>query len=283
MDPGAVIFLLFIAAIVGMILMGIKGEESSRERCRRFSESVAVEGTFLKLPIETKLSKGKFVLRGEWRGSKNRYYHIERSFEALEELSAGEIELTPEPFSVEVKKNDDALVELLAYIVEEGEFKNAVIVPIIPSYSVEIEKDTLEASKDMEFAHLRVEVIESGLYGKLYVNVSKCRGARVEFEKNGIHTREKLVEVKESGEAEFRREFWTKPLILIMDRNHADPRKLRDVFGKQEILEGHGEYLIRLTLDVPFSKDEHDTSRVTVSPGGEVPAELKEPEVKVVI
>ncbi|WP_157722455.1 hypothetical protein [Thermococcus gorgonarius] len=276
-------FLLFIAAIVGMILIAIKGEESARARCRRFSESVTVEGTVLKFPLKTKLSKGRFVLRGEWRGSNNRYYHIERSFEALEKLSADEIELTPEPFSVEVKKNDDALVELPAYIVEEGEFKNAVIVPIIPSYSVEIEKDTLEASRDMEFAHLRVEVLESGLYGKLYVNVSKCRGARVESEKNRLHTGEKLVEVEGSGEAELRREFWTKPLILIMDRNHSDPRKLRDVFGKKEILEGHGEYLIRLTLDVPFSKDEHDTARVTVSPGRKAPAEFKEPEVKVVV
>lgn len=283
MDSGVVMFLLFIAAIVGTILVGLEREKTAREKCRRFSESIAIEGSVLRLPLETRLKRGRFVLRGEWRGAKNRYYHIERSFKATGELSAGEIELIPEPFSVEVKRNDDALVELPAYLVEEGKFKNTVIVPIIPSYSIELDKESLEVSKDLEFAHLRVNVLEAGFFGKLYVNVSKCRGARVELEKVGLHTKEKLTEVKGSGETEVSREFWTKPMILIMSRNYSDPRKLRTVFGKNEILEGHGEYILRLTLDVPFSKDEHDTSKVTVRLGGEVPTELEEPEVKVVV
>jgi len=282
-SQGAAMFLLFVAVIAGTILLGIEREKSARERCRRFAAAITVEDRVLKLPGETKLGRGRFVLRGEWRGTRKRHYAIERTFTATDEIISDGIELAPERFSVEVKENDDALVELPAYLIEDGKFRGTVVVPIIPSYSVEVERGPLEASRDMEFAHLRLDTLENGFYGKLYVNVNRCRGARVELEKSGLRTKEKLAELKGSGEAELRREFWIEPIILIMDRKYSDPRKLRDVFGRRLILEGHGDYVLRLILDVPFSKDVHDAAMVTVRPGEDVPKEREEPEVRVVV
>ncbi|WP_048151325.1 hypothetical protein [Palaeococcus ferrophilus] len=267
MDWGAVTFFAIMALLVAMVLVGNERKKRAMARCQRLAESIRVEEGRIILPGEMKLKRGRLRIRGEWHGSKNRHYYVSREFTGIEDINAEEIPLSPEPFSVAINGRDTALADFPAYLVTEGEFRGSVLVPILPSYEVKVEKDTLEASRELEFAHTRVESLNNAISGTLYVNVAKCRGARLELEIDGPRAKEMLAEVEGSGEAGFERKFWSEPLLLVMDRSQTDPRKLREVFGRREFVEGHWEYTLKLTLDVPFSKDEHDTTKVVVGLG----------------
>jgi hypothetical protein len=276
MDWGAVTFLGFIALIAVIIIIGNERTKRARRRCQKLAGSIGIERDRIILPDEMKLKRGRFRMRGEWHGSKNRHYYVSREFTEIEDIQTGEISLSPEPFSIAINGADTALADFPAYLITEGEFRGSVLVPIMPSYEIDVEKDTLEASRELEFAHARIESLEEGISGKLYVNVARCRGARLELEAKEPKVKERLAEVEGSGETGFERKLWGEPLVLVMDKAYTDPRKLREVFGRREFVEGHGEYTLKLTLDVPFSKDEHDAAKVTVRPGkGSVGGKLR--------
>ena len=176
-------------------------------------------------------------------------------------------------------KDEEALIDVPAYLITEPEFKDILIVPIIPSYDFEIGKGSLEVSKDMEFAHARIELDEWGFSGKLYATVQKCRGARIELKTKKPKVVEKFAETRES--TQFRKEFLKKKLVIICHRKATDPRHFWSIVGRKEFIQGHGEYTLELTLDVPFGKDVHDSTILRVEPSEGIPEGTMRAEVVV--
>ncbi|NJE46183.1 hypothetical protein E3E35_01895 [Thermococcus sp. GR7] len=148
-----------------------------------------------------RLVKGRLPLRGYWSSSgRSRHYHIDRKFTQSEELETDRIELKPEMFSLIMNKSEETLIEAPAYLPMKPELENILLIPIIPSYRFEIDKQSLEASKGAEFAHARIDLIEWCFSGRLYVTVQKYRGARVKLKRKGPRITEKLAETRESTE-----------------------------------------------------------------------------------
>ncbi len=206
---------------------------------------------------------------GYWSGSgRHRHYHVERRFTAEGgEVEAERIRLKPERFTLIVALDGNAMIDVPAYLVREPDFKDVLLIPVVPSYRFELERDSLEVSKDMEFAHARMEVKERGIRGgRLYATVQKCRGgARLELRTRKPDAVEKIAETRES--AEFSREFLGgEKLLMVSHGKAADPRHFTRPFGRRVLIEGHGEYPVRLTLDVPLGRDVHDETVLRVEP-----------------
>ncbi|NJD98627.1 hypothetical protein E3E26_02290 [Thermococcus sp. LS1] len=270
MDPGVFFFFLIIFIILAIILWGHRQRETAKQKAERFREGLRIEGNELVLPRRMRLVKGRLTLKGYWSSSgRSRHYHIDRKFTQSEELETDRIELKPERFSLIMNKSEETLIDVPAYLLMEPELENILLIPIIPSYRFEIDKQSLEASKEMEFAHARIDLTEWGFSGRLYATVQKCRGARVELKRKGPKVTEKLAETRES--AEFSREFMREKLMIISNKNVVDPREFKKVLGKSIFLEGHGEYIIELTLDVPLGSDIHDRATLMAEPGEEIP------------
>ncbi|NJE43137.1 hypothetical protein [Thermococcus sp. GR6] len=280
MDPGIFFFFLIIFIILAIILWGYSQRETARQKAERFRGEVRIEGNELVLPRRMRLVKGRITLRGYWSSSgKGRHYHIDRKFTQSEELETDRIELKPERFSLIMNKSEETLIDVPAYLLMDPEVKNILLIPIIPSYRFEIDKQSLEASKEMEFAHARIDITEWGFSGWIYAIVQKCRGVRMELKRKDPKVTEKLAETRES--TEFSREFMREKLMIISNKNVVDPREFKKLLGKSVLLEGHGEYIIELTLDVPLGSDIHDRATLRVKPGERVPdGEVK---VKVVV
>ncbi|WP_148202381.1 hypothetical protein [Thermococcus onnurineus] len=149
-------FILFI--ILAIILWGHRQRESARQKAERFRGEVRIEGNELVFPRRMRLVKGRLPLRGYWSSSgRSRHYHIDRKFTQSEELETDRIELKPEMFSLIMNKSEETLIEVPAYLPMEPELENILLIPIIPSYRFEIDKQSLEALKGTEFAHARID------------------------------------------------------------------------------------------------------------------------------
>lgn len=270
MDPGAMFILLVLFIILGIALMAHRTQEEARRKAEKFREGIKIDGSMVILPRRMGLVKGRLILKGHWSSTgKSRHYSVDREFTRETELKTDRIELKPERFSLVMNRNEDVLIDVPAYLVTEPEFENTVVIPINPSYRFELDRQSLEASKDMEFAHARIELTEWGFSGKLYATVQKCRGARLELKWKDPDTTEKLAETSES--AEFRREFMREKFVIISNKNVADPRSFKRLLGNAAFMEGHGEYAVELTLDVPLGSDVHDRATLRAEPGAEVP------------
>ncbi|AEK73380.1 hypothetical protein GQS_07410 [Thermococcus sp. 4557] len=281
MEGGGALFIVFIFIMLGIILMDMEREAKARRKCTELASSVRIEGGTLVLPEKTRLLKGTLRIRGEWIGAKHRHYSVQRELRTAGEFTSDRIELKPERFFVSIRENDDAWVELPVYVIVEGKFRDALISPVLPTYRIEAGETSIGTSHNDEYAHLRLETGRGMLSGRLYTSVEKCRGARVELIHSESKGKEKLVEVRGSGEKDFERRFWEKPLILVMDRNVSDPRKLREAFGARRILEGHGKYEVLLTMDVPLKQDEHAGTELLIEPAEGFPE--GSPEINVVV
>ncbi len=270
MEPGLIFFFLVILIILAIIVLGYHQQKIARKKAERFREGLRIEGNELVLPRRMRLVKGRLTLKGYWSSSgKGRHYHVDRKFTQSEELETDRMELKPERFSLIMNKSEETRIDVPAYLLMEPELENILLIPIIPSYRFEIDKQSLEASNEMEFAHARIDLTEGGFYGKLYATVQKCRGARVELKRKDLKITEKLAETRES--AEFSKEFMREKLMIISNKNVVDPREFKKILGKSIFLEGHGEYIIELTLNVPIGRDIHDRATLRAEPGEEIP------------
>ncbi|CAD5245260.1 hypothetical protein [Thermococcus camini] len=281
MEGGGVLFIVFIFIMLGIILMDMEREAKARKKCTELASSMRIDGRTLVLPEKTRLLRGTLWIRGEWIGAKHRHYSVQRELRTSEEFTSDRIELEPEKFFVFIGENDDAWVELPVYVIAEGRFRDALISPVLPTYRIEAGENSLGTSHNDEYAHLRLETGRGMISGRLYTSVAKCRGARVELIHPESKGEEKLVETRGSGEKDFERRFWEKPLILVMDRNVSDPRKLREAFGARRVLEGHGKYKVLLTMDVPLKQDEHAGTELLIEPAEGFPE--GSPETNVVV
>lgn len=280
MDVGAVVFLIFLLIAAAIMLLAFLLEESAQKKAEGLKNAVEIRDDEVVLPRRMRLTRGRFYLRGYWSGSgRHRHYHVERRFTAEGEVEAERIRLKPERFTLIVALDGNAMIDVPAYLVREPDFKDVLLIPVVPSYRFELERDSLEVSKDMEFAHARMEVKERGIRGRLYATVQKCRGARLELRTRKPDAVEKIAETRES--AEFSREFLGEKLLMVSHGKAADPRHFTRPFGRRVLIEGHGEYPVRLTLDVPLGRDVHDETVLRVEPSGEIPE--GRPRVEVVV
>ncbi|ASJ13449.1 hypothetical protein [Thermococcus thioreducens] len=276
MQMGTLFFLLVVLIIATIFFLAFMSQKKAREKAEELKNAVEIRDGKVALPRRMKLAKGRFLLKGHWSSTgRSRSYHVDRKFIKESELETDVIEPKPERFTLVMARDEETLIDVPAYLVLEPEFEGLLLIPIVPSYRIEVEKQSLEASREMEFAHARIEVGNNGFWGKLYANLQKCRGVRIELKTKTPKAIEKLAETRES--AEFRKEFLKESLLIISHRNATDPRHFSRILGRKVFIEGHGEYTLELTLDVPFGKDVHDKATLRVEPSEEPP----EGEVKV--
>lgn len=268
MDEGVFIFLALLMAFAAFAVMTYLSRQEAKKAVRSFGALLSVSGLNVELDEEIPLERGTLEVRGEWRSSgKSSHYYISRHFEVEETLRARRIEGRPLPFFV-LRNGDTIYLRLPAYRVASGELSGVLLIPIVPSYRFEVE-ESVEVSRDMEFAQLRLEPLENGFAGRLYVNVERCRGVKafLKGRGDGVLVKKELVNSAES--TQFTHEFFSRPLLVLSHYSIVDPRKIAALFGSYELIAGHGEFEVELVLDVPLSPDVSSSSTLKVDVGEE--------------
>ncbi|AEC51193.1 hypothetical protein PNA2_0275 [Pyrococcus sp. NA2] len=261
-----VIGILIIVGIVAWIVWAVIVERKSRKKAEEFFNSIKIEGDRILLPGRKKVKRGRIRLQGEWRYNTKggRYYNVSKEFKEEEEFETDFIRLKPSEFKIIMSKDETILLEAEAYLIGDN-----ALIPIIPSYDISLEKNTLEVSWNGDFASATLRV-EDGISGVVGGNFSKTRGVKVE-----LKSREPKVKVKlfEGKEGKFKYEPLKDSPILVTTIKAPRLRKLGEL-GKPFIY-GHGEFELSLILDVPFRRDVIDSAKVLIKPNSQIEGRIR--------
>jgi|Deesub1362B_J571_1020462.scaffolds.fasta_scaffold00074_12 hypothetical protein len=246
---GAFIFLLLLVGI------GIIASYSSTKKVEKFISNVNIYEDKLTFSKPLKVEEGYFKATGEWHSSgRSRSYHVSREFISHREMETAEITLEVKPFFLAIAQDGSGKIYLSGVRVLDEEFKDIVILYALPSYRLEFPQETLSVSTQEDFAELRISPIENGFRGYLQANLSKARKAKVELIAKGkVEVKEKITETRDVANFEYR--FFNEPILVISHYNLLDPQNLLRNLKLGRVIAGHGIFVLRLALDLPFKRD----------------------------
>lgn len=246
---GVFMFLLLLGGF------GIIALYNSTKKVERFIGSVDIYEDRLTFPKPLKFEEGYFEATGEWHSSgRSMSYHVSRKFIVHREMETAEITLEVRPFFLAIAQDGSGRMYLPGVRVLDEEFKDIVILYALPGYRLRFPQKTLSVSTQEDFAELRVDPIENGFRGHLQAKLSKARKAKVELvAKEKVEVKEKIAETKDV--ASFEHKFFCEPILVISHYNLLDPQNLLRNLKLGRVIAGHGIFILRLSLDLPFRRD----------------------------
>ncbi len=249
---GIFMFLLLLGGIWVLIT-----SYNSAKKVKKFISNVNIYEDKLTFPKPLKVEEGYLEATGKWHSSgRSSSYDVLAEFISHREMETAEVTLEVKPFFLAIAKDGSGKIYLPGVRVLDEEFKDVVILYALPSYRLEFPQETLSVSTQEDFAELRVSLIENGFGGYLQANLSKARKAKVELitkEKRVFEVKEKIAETRDVASFEYK--FFDEPLLVISYYTLLDLRDILKKLKLKKIIAGHGNFILRLALDLPFKRD----------------------------
>ena len=256
----------FITLWVGLMSFVIYRSRKSFEKVRNIKEIISIsenEISFLK-PLRAEV--GYFDAYAYWSSSgKGSHYHVFKSFLKESEEAVTSFKLETKPFLLSIAQDGTGDIYLPGVRILNDEYKDVVILYAKPSYEVRFPLESFVVSANGDFAEARIEEIENGFRISVSANVSKARRAKVE-----LVSRRKRVVKEVIGDTKnvgvFEKEFLNEPLIILGHYDQVSPLKILKGGKFGRIIAGHGKFILRLALDIPFRPDIKEEIEFEVTP-----------------
>jgi len=249
-------FFIFSFMISGLIKGALKTSraEGKIKSIFKFLD-VKEDKIYFSMPL--KFEEGFFEAKGyRVRGNNGNYYKVDRKFISTNNEEKMEFELKNEPFFMVVNPFGEGKIYMPGIIIQDERFRNDIILYSKPNYSVSFSQEKITATYEGDYAELRVYKTSNGFKGSLYIprNFTKARKAKIELigdKDRNIFT--KIIESKQS--VEFEHKFLEESIVVVSNYEIFSPMILNKKLNIPFLIEGHGTFLLRLTLDIPFKED----------------------------
>jgi len=260
---------------VPLILLGLMTHSFYKD-CKEFLESRKAESLFkslvisgdrIALPGLLKVEEGFFEATTCPSQSDFTFSDINRTFVTKNKVEIMILELKEE-FLLAVDRDGVGKIHLPGVKLLGNKFKNVLILYIKPSYIISFSQDKINISYENDYAELKVYKKHNGFRCSLDIatNFSQARRAIVEIIPQDTNLSRRIIETKIPVELDYKF-LKEEPIVLISPSNYISPRiLLKRLKLKDGIMEGHGKFLLRLSLDLPFKKDVKDEIILTVKP-----------------
>jgi len=260
---------------VPLILLGLMTYSFYKD-CKGFLESRKAESLFkrlefsgyrITLPGLLKVEKGFFEAITCPSQSDFTFYDINRTFVTKNKVEIMILELKEE-FLLAVDRDGVGKIHLPGVKLLDKQFKNISILYIKPSFIISFSQDKICISYENDYAELKVYKKDNGFRCSLDIatNFSQARRAIVEIILQDTNLSRRIVETKIPVEFDYKF-LKEEPIVLISPSNYISPKiLLKRLKLKDGIMAGHGKFLLRLSLDLPFKKDVKEEIILTVKP-----------------
>lgn len=232
-------------------------------------ESLGISEDIITLPGYLKFEKGFFKAVGSISsGHYGSSYSTNRTFIFDKKEEKVILELEEKPFLLAVDHDGVGIIHLPGVKFLDKKYKNVLVLYIKPSYIISFSQDRISVSYENDHAELRVFKKDNGFRCSLDIatRFSEARKAVVEIIPEDTNFTRRIVESKIP--VEFNYKFLEEgPIVMISHSNYISPRIiLKRLKLKDGIVSGHGKFLLRLSLDLPFKKDIKEEIILTVKP-----------------
>jgi len=267
--PKNVPLLLGIMALflVGSLVVGLFIAKRRLKHLDTFLMEAQVLRDGLCLPQEADYETGVYSAKGYWSSSgRSRTYHVQSKFQGNDEGRASRIPLPSGKFVISVKRNDEGYISAPAVRLG-GRYEGVVVMILDPQGTVE-GSGTLTATYGDDYATLNFEGNGSILEGKVSSSLGKARKSRVEIYHRDYPSNHFRIAGGLNYTFSFNPFKWLKrgEKNVIVTAQGFSPREFRRLFGMGEYLIGHGQYGIRLVLDIPMHRDVVEEASFEVLP-----------------
>jgi hypothetical protein len=254
------VFFVLIPIIVAVMAFSRYSKASKTLSMLMNEASISESGVLLPQPVQYDV--GIYTARGEWRGSgKHRHYYVSHSFSPTDHGEGSSIPIPRGEFSVDVKADDTGEIVFPAIRIPSGPYGGALLLYLDPNGEVE-GSGTIQVSHGEDSAQLTYRGDGRAISGTVYSMVKKARKAKVELYRPGLEGNR--FRVGEGITFDFSRAMLPEESMLIVAYEGFSPADFRKMMKGGEYLMGHGEYGIRLVLDIPLRPDVVEEGRFRV-------------------
>ncbi len=274
---GILWLLIFITIMVTVIYESF----SKKRMIKRFLSNIEVQDLVMHLPRPMKITVGKVILYDNLNPSRDS--PTISDFIPISTEITDKIVLKPEDVKIAIDNLDYFYISSIGYRIEEKEFKDIVLLPIIPSYKIKIPENTIIISKDNEYAYIQLSSKNSSLLIEVSPSLTKSRGIRIELSgllSTDVDTRQrwylniKKIYKKVLGESKsriiMRYDFFNKNVVLVYHSKVFDSVRMGNILHsllKDVFLFHYGAYSLEAILDVPFAPDVRRGTKIVLEKG----------------
>ncbi len=256
-EAGAGLFfpLLFTAAFILIFGIGVKRAMLSRaegKRAETLASLISTSGKMVSFPEELEFERGTLEVSGWWSGGRNRTYHTSRKFTPAERFRGSGLEFLNSEFTVTVHRDGTGKLVVPAVRITSEPYRD-VILAFLTNHGSVIGNGTLRVSGGEDAAEVSFEGEGRFIRGRVYSSLSKARRVKVAITKEGFDY-ERVIGTGKSFE--FNHPMLPEERVLLVSGyNTLSPRLLIGKLGRDTLLLGHGEFILKAILDLRFRPD----------------------------
>ncbi len=217
----------------------------------------------ISFPEELEFEYGILNMKAWWSSSgKSRSYHVSREFIPAGTARASNIPFVNAEFRMAILSDGSGFVSAPAVRILSEPYKDVVFLFLTEKGKVDA-NGTLVLSTDNDSAQVIVKGVGESITGRVYSTLNKARKVKI-----AISAPESAYEIPiaEGDNFEFSYKMLPEENIIIAGGYKLiDPRVIKRKLGKQYMVMGHGEFILKGTLDLPFRRDVSETMSFTVT------------------
>jgi hypothetical protein len=271
-----VLVLIFPLIGLSLIVLTLVGRRKVTRRVLTYITlipSLEFKDDEIRLPSEMKIEYGVLEM-AYYKGGDENYYSYTIFNSARKEIT-DRIPFVDEEFKIICYTNiygvREGFAKVPAVKITSGKYKGVIFIFLTNKGRVDTTQ-TLVVSKDSDYVQVSLQGLGKTIKGNINGTIKKARGARVEVKiPESKRYKVELVNIKKSEvlhkDFAFRIIPDEKILVILPEGHRLFPlfiRLLRECF-KPPFVIGHGEFIIRVVLDMPLKKDVVKESTLTVS------------------
>ncbi len=139
----------------------------------------------------------------------------------------------------------------------KGLFYSGVVVAFaVPSYAVNLDRDHLSVERANDRVDLFLEPTDKGFSGYLRYGFSRATKAVVSIVWRGLDVEQPLAQCPESQSVIY--PTVSEPILLVAHEQFLTPRNLLTYLGVDSLVQGEGNFVLRLSLHLPMEEPASD-------------------------
>jgi hypothetical protein len=172
--------------------------------------------------------------------------------------------LVPETHFLALGPDGSGKIVLPAFVLNSFPVSGVVIAFFVSRYAVDVLRDHLSVSRANDRADLILEPTDYGMSGYIRYGFTRATKALVELSWHGFSFADTLLVAPDAQSFVYPR--ISEPIIVVSHESILTPRALRDALGVDTLLQGEGNFVIRLRMKVPLESDVIDEEPVYIVP-----------------
>ena len=179
-------------------------------------------------------------------------FRVHASFAKHGEVESVAQALVPETHVVVADSSGKGKLVFPAFLPKGPLFSGVVIAFAVPTYAVNFDRGHLSVERADDRADLFLEPTDSGFSGYLRYGFSRATKATVSLVWRGLDVEQTLVQCPESQS--FVYPLVSEPFVIVAHEQFLTPATLLRYLGLDSVVQGEGNFVLRLSLHFPMER-----------------------------